>query len=96
VTEIIIQEIEGNKVYEGMRKALQLGTMYDEQLSSDDPSFEEAEQGEDGIAQENADSAKEVSHKADFDEAGVVKLVTYSDSEDDEDVRTTHSFSSEL
>jgi hypothetical protein len=96
MTESIIRETEGNKVYEAMRKALQHGTMYDEQLSSYDPSSEEAEQGEDGIAQENVDSAKEVCNKADSDEARVVKLVTYSDSEDDEDVRSTHSFSSEL
>ncbi|TVU13779.1 hypothetical protein EJB05_37205, partial [Eragrostis curvula] len=100
-TKIITKETHGNTVYEAMRKALQLGTVFDEQLLND-PCTEEAHNVEadmmgDGIVEDNnktaagqekvvpeTHNAKNVSNKADFDQAGLCKLVTYSDSEDDE------------
>ncbi|KAK3145044.1 hypothetical protein QOZ80_4AG0321960 [Eleusine coracana subsp. coracana] len=72
-TKIIIKATQGNKVYEAMRRALQLGTVFDEQISND--TFVE-----------------EVINKVDSDQGGLVKLVTYSDSEDDEEVEVNEWF----
>ncbi|TVU17063.1 hypothetical protein EJB05_33074, partial [Eragrostis curvula] len=101
-TKMSTKQTHGDKVYEAMRKALQLGTLFDEQLSND-PSVEEAKNGEadmvgDGIAQDNNTTAAGqekvitathnpndvINKQADSDQAGLCKLVTYSDSEDDE------------
>ncbi|XP_062227340.1 two-component response regulator ORR29-like [Phragmites australis] len=113
-TETLAEEMQGNKVYVAMQKALQLGTVFDELQLSNDPSGDEAKKGEedmmgDGDARDDGttfevgeakvvskiqdfDDAKEVTNRGDsdtvsgsVDQAGVVNLVNYSDSEDDED-----------
>jgi len=108
------QETQGKTMYEAMRRALQLGTVFDESQLPNDPFGRQASKGEvdmtgDGYGRgdwtcafgdnsvvsetQNADDAKEVmGSNCDSDkqvpngdaQAQVVKLVTYSDSEDGE------------
>ena len=83
------QETQGKTVYEAMRRALQLGTVFDESQLPNDPFGRQASKGEvdimgDGYGRDDwtCDSYKQVPNGD--AQAQVVKLVTYSDSEDGE------------
>jgi hypothetical protein len=108
------QETQGKTMYEAMRRALKLGTVFDESQLPNDPFGRQASKGEvdmtgDGYGRDdwtyafggnsvvsetqNAENAKGVmGTKCDSDkqvpngdaQAQVMKLVTYSDSEDGE------------
>ncbi|KAL6650542.1 hypothetical protein ACP70R_009467 [Stipagrostis hirtigluma subsp. patula] len=113
-TESFTTGTQGKKVYAAMRRAMQLGTTFEDMQLCNGPSGCEGNIGElnttgDGNAQDNntvkfgdtkliskthnADNSKKVTNvddpdnkqaNSEDDQTGVVKLVTYSDSEDDE------------
>ncbi|KAJ1270453.1 hypothetical protein BS78_06G053100 [Paspalum vaginatum] len=107
-TESTDDEPQGNRVYKAMRRAMQLGTIFDESQLSNDAAGRRASEGEVAVMggdesyasgdkntvceTHNAESTRKLMNKGDSDEqasygddkARVVKLVTYSDSEDDE------------
>nr|TKW03731.1 hypothetical protein SEVIR_7G061500v2 [Setaria viridis] len=103
------EETQGKNTYEAMRRALQLGTVFDESQLPNDPPVKEASKWEvdmmgDGKCRtdltypsgnknensetHNAGNAKGVMEKGDSDSGDaqerVLKIVAYSDSEDDE------------